>query len=146
MIRICTGLCAFLALVLTACAPLSPAPQSSQAARIASAPGKAVIYIVRGRPDISDMPATLALDDRVIGSTHAGTYFRLEVAPGRHRLAGYASDNGAIALDVQADRVYFVQHTVAGNWREASAQSFFELIDEARARAAMAGSVEVGRV
>jgi hypothetical protein len=66
----------------------------------------------------------------------------MEVAPGRHRLAGYGSDNGAVTLDVQADRVYFVQHTVTGHWREGSAHSFFELIDEARARAALATTVK----
>jgi hypothetical protein len=93
------------------------------------------------RPDLSYLTATLNLDDQMIGSTHAGTYMRLEVAPGRHRITGYGQDNGAITLDVQADRVYFVRHTVSGSWRATNPHSHFSVIDEAQARAAMAGAV-----
>jgi hypothetical protein len=67
---------------------------------------------------------------------------RLEVAPGRHHISGYGHDNGAITLDVQADRIYFVQHTVSGSWRSTSPHSFFTVINEARARAAMAGAID----
>lgn len=129
-------------LILSACTSMSP-PRSSTAAapQIESAPGKAVIYIVRTRPDMSYLAAPLALDDRMIGATYAGTYLRLEVPPGRHRITGYAQDNGSITIDTQADRVYFVQHTVSGSWRATSPMSFFHVMDEARARAAMAGAV-----
>ena len=53
-----------------------------------STAGKAVIYVVRTRPDVSYLTAQLALDDDIIGVTHAGTYMRLEAAPGRHRISG----------------------------------------------------------
>jgi hypothetical protein len=143
MLRIWIGIVASVAM-LGACAPLSPSVQSTAAPRIEGTPGKAVIYIVRTRPDLSYLTAPLALDDQMIGATNAGTYFRLEVAPGHHRIAGYAQDSGAINLDVQANRVYFVQHTVAGSWRATSPNSFFHVIDESRARAAMAGAVRAG--
>jgi hypothetical protein len=122
---------------------MPPSPSRTGAVpQIESAPpGKAVIYIVRTRPDMSYLATPLALDDRMIGATYAGTYFRLEVAPGRHRIAGYAQDNGSIAIDTQPDHVYFVQHTVSGSWRATSPTSFFRVMDEARARAAMAGTV-----
>ena len=135
----------FTALVLlAACAPMAPAPGSEAAPQVQGAPGKAVIYLVRARPDISYLTATLTLDDQLIGSTHAGTYMRLEVTPGRHQISGYGQDNGSIALDVQADRIYFVQHSVSGSWRATNPHSFFRVIDENTARAAMAGAQKIG--
>jgi hypothetical protein len=140
MTKIWIGIIAAVA-ALAGCAPMATAPGSAAAPSIQGTPGKAVIYIVRTRPDTSYLTGALTLNGDPIGATHAGTYMRLEVAPGRHRLSGYAGDNGAITLDTQADRVYFVQHSVSGSWRAQSPHSFFTIIDEARARAAMAGAV-----
>jgi uncharacterized protein DUF2846 len=130
------------ALLLAACAPMSTAPQSNVGPRIESVPGKAVIYLVRTRPDLSYLTTTIVLDDQIVGATYAGTHFRFEVAPGRHRISGYGQDNGAITLDVQADRVYFVQHSVSGSWRATSPHSFFTVLDEARGRAALARAMQ----
>jgi hypothetical protein len=123
--------------LLGGCTSMAPAPQSS-VPRIEGAPGKAVVYIVRTRPDMSYLAAPLVVDDRMIGASYAGTYFRLELAPGRHRISGYGQDNGAMTLDVQPDRLYFIQHTVSGSWRATSPHSFFSVMNEGRARAAMA--------
>ncbi len=142
MVKTWIGIVAVVVL-LAACTSMSTAPQLDAMPRIEGAPGKSVIYVVRTRPDVSQLTATLSLDDRLIGSTHQGTYMRLEVAPGRHRIAGYGQDNGAITLDVQADRIYFVRHTVSGSWRATNPHSFFRVIDEAQARAAMAGTQNV---
>ena len=129
---------------LGACAPMPPATDSSAGPSIQGTPGKAVVYIIRTRPDVSYLTAPLVLGDRMIGASYAGTHFRLELDPGRHRLSGYASDNGAINLDVQADRIYFVQHTVSGSWRAVNPHSFFRLIDESTARSAIAGTSRAG--
>ena len=133
-------------LALSACAPMAPAPSSAgaPAAAIQGTPGKAVIYLVRTRPDTSYLTGAVTLDGDMLGATFAGTYMRLEVAPGRHRLAGYGQDTGAITLNVQSDRIYFVQHSVSGSWKAQSPHSFFTLIDENRARAAMAGASRAG--
>jgi hypothetical protein len=123
---------------LAACAPMSTAPGYSVAPAVQGTPGKAVIYLVRTRPDASYLTAPLTLDEQALGATFAGTYMRLEVAPGRHRIAGSGSDMGAITLNVQPDQVYFVQHSVAGSWRAPAPSSFFTLLDESRGRAALA--------
>ena len=124
---------------LAGCASTSPAPGYSGAApAVQASPGKAVIYIVRTRPDTSYLTAPLTLDGQPIGATFAGTHMRLELAPGRHRLSGYGSDNASITVDVASDRVYFVQHSVAGSWRATNPQSFFTLLDDSRGRAALA--------
>ena len=99
---------------------------------------------MRTRPDLSYLPTTIKLNDQMIGSTYAGTYFRLEVQPGRHVLTGYGEDNGSITLDVQADRLYFVQHTVSGSWRATSPHSFFRIIPESEGRAVVARGVLAG--
>src|SRR5688572_26823974 len=101
---------------LAACAPMTPAPASGAAApAIQGTPGKAVVYLVRTRPDTSYLTGAITVDGDLVGVTHAGTYMRLELTPGRHRIGGYTHDTGAITLDVQADRVYFVQHSVSGS-------------------------------
>lgn len=144
MLKTWLGILASLVL-FAACAPMGLSPRSPTAApQVQGTPGKAVIYVVRSRPDLSYLTATLTLDDQLIGSTHAGTYMRLEVSPGRHRLSGFAQDNGAITLDVQSDRVYFVQHTVSGSWRATNPHSFFRVIDENTARGVMRGAQLVG--
>ena len=137
------GMLALLAL-LAGCAGMGPSAQQTQAVQIEGTKGMAVIYLVRTAPDVSYLTTPVVLDDRMIGSTHAGTYFRLEVPAGRHVLSGYAQDAGALALDVQADRIYFVQHTVSGSWRVTSPHSFFRVIDETRGRAALVGAQRLG--
>lgn len=130
-------------LALTGCAPLAPAPDA-QAVRIEGTPGMAVIYLVRTRPDVSYLTAPVLIGDRMLGATYAGTYIRIEVPAGRHRLSGYASDNGALTVDVERDRIYFVQHSVSGSWRATNPHSFFRVMDEARGRAAMVGASKAG--
>ena len=131
--------------LLSACAPMTPPMQTAGTPRIEGAPpGKAIVYVVRTRPDMSYLTAPIVFDDTMIGSTHAGTYFRIEAAPGRHRISGYAQDNGSMVLDLQPDRVYFIQHTVSGSWRATSPHSFFSVMDEGRARASIARSFPGG--
>jgi hypothetical protein len=125
---------------LAGCASTAPAP--GVAPSVQSTPGSAVIYVVRTRPDASYLTAPLTLDGQPIGATFAGTHMRLEVAPGQHRISGYASDSGAINLNVSADRVYFVQHSVAGSWRATSPSSFFTVLDDSRGRAALARATQ----
>ncbi len=102
----------FIAILLAGCVQLPPSPQDLQAKRFEPVPGKAVIYLVRNNPDISGVAATLKLDDVIMGSTYPGTYFRWEVAPGRHRIGGFGPDNGEITLATEAGKIYFVQQVV----------------------------------
>jgi hypothetical protein len=126
--------------LLSGCAQVGPGPGATQAVQIEKTAGMAVVYLVRTRPDISYLTAPIVVDDKYVGPTYAGTYMRLELTPGRHVISGYAQDNGAITLNVQADRVYFVQHSVSGSWRATSPHSFFSMMDESRARTAIANS------
>ena len=142
MLKTWTGILALIAL-LAGCAPLSP--RDREAVRIEGTPGKAVIYLVRTNPDLSTVSATVTLNGDLLGTTHAGTYFRVEVPAGRHRFSGYAGDSGSITVDVQSDRIYFIRQTVAGYERSPSSlSSFFSMIDEKRGRAALVGADRIG--
>jgi hypothetical protein len=131
---------AALVCALAACVQLQPTPEDLQARRFDPTPGKAVIYLVRTNPDIGDAASTLWLDDRLIGTTYQGSYVRMEVNPGSHRIRGYAPDTGAITLDVAADRMYFVRQTVVGGAHATNPQSSFITVDERWARSVIAQS------
>ena len=132
MRRLLPALLLFLS--LAGCAPLPPTPEDVQAKRFEAVPGQSVIYLVRPFPDASHEGATLWLDERVMGSTFPGTYFRWVVPPGRHRIAGYAGDSGSIVLDTGPGRVYFVYHSF-GRPLGFSGVSYFQIIDEGNGRA-----------
>ena len=126
-------LAVLLLLILGACAELPPTPQDLAAKRFENVQGQSVIYLVRPYPDASHQGATLWLDDRVMGSTFPGTYFRWLVPPGRHRIAGYAGDSGNITLDTAPGGVYFVYQSF-GRPFGFSGQSYFQLLDPSYGR------------
>ena len=125
-------------LALTGCVQMPPTPQDIQARRFESIPDRSVIYIVRDVLD-NDLAATILLDDSFSITTYPGTYYRWEVAPGRHRLAGFASDSGSFVLNTAPGRVYFVQQRL--NQLMSFAMSRFYLVSEAEARTVVARSV-----
>jgi hypothetical protein len=133
-----------LVFALAACAQLPPSPQEIEAKRFEAAPGQAVIYLVRDVPDFTDVGAAVMLDDRLMGSTYPGTFFRWVVPPGRHEIRGYAGDSGHYVLDVSPDRVYFVQQSVTRFFPVPSSQSRFQLVPEPHGRAAVLRSVLAG--
>lgn len=102
----------FLLVALAGCAVRPPSPQDLQAKRFETLPDKAVVYLYRDLPDFSNSPASFTLDTQPQGTTYPGTYFRLELAPGRHRLAGFAGDAGVFEFDTQPGILYFVRQTV----------------------------------
>jgi hypothetical protein len=143
MSRILTGAIALL-MLLAACAPLPPTPADVAAQKFDPVPGQAVIYLVRESPDLSYLTAPVVLNDEFIGSTQAGTYFRLELPPGRHEIRGFGADIGSIRVDAQAGRIYFVRQRVGGDFRTTNPSSFFSLVSEQEGRAAVRRSVRLG--
>ena len=99
--------------VVAACVQLPPTPEDLEAKRFEPAPGKAVIYLVRSNADLTYDATSVMLDGQMMGSTYVGTYFRWVVAPGRHTIAGFAGDNGSLAIDVASERIYFIQQSVS---------------------------------
>lgn len=122
----------FLLLLLAACATREPGPEELRSKRFEAIPDKAVVYLYRDRPDFVNNPAGLTLDGQSLGSTYPGTYYRLELAPGRHRIAGFAGDAGVVVFDTQPGKLYFVRHIVSRLLR--FDQSFFHFVSEAQGR------------
>lgn len=132
----------FLALFLLAgCAQLPLTPQDLQARNFQALPDKAVIYLVRDYPDFSDQPATVWLGDSGMVTTYAGTYYRWEVPPGTHRIAGFGPDNGSITLSTEPGRLYFVQQRLQPFLR--FPQSAFYVVAEPFGRAVVNRAVLV---
>jgi len=102
------------AMLVAGCVQLPPAPEDLQAKRFETVPGKSVIYLVRSNPDVTQLVTSVYLDETIRGASYPGTYFRWEVAPGQHRIAGFAGDDGNIAITTEAGKIYYVRQIVTG--------------------------------
>ena len=124
-------------------APLPLSPADTQARKMEAPPaGMGVIYLVRQDPDHNRVPATITLGDKAMITTYPGTYYRWEVPPGRHDIAGAFVDNGKISVQVEAGKTYYVQQWTQPWLRYA--KSYFEPVSEAQARAVISRSILAG--
>lgn len=133
---------AFIPILLAGFAQLPPSPQDIQAKKFEAVPDKAVIYLVRDYPDFGDVAATIWLGDKVKITTYPGTYYRWEVAPGTHRIAGQGVDIGTIAVKTERGRIYYVLQRTAP--LQNYARSHFSVVTEPVGRAAVRRAVLVG--
>ena len=109
------------ALLLAGCAQTPPIPEDIQAKKFESVPGKSVIYVVRQLVDSAE-GHTLTLDDRQMITTYRGTYYRWEVEPGTHRVAGFGAGTLSVTLTTAPGRLYFLEHTVVGDPEDGGVQ------------------------
>jgi hypothetical protein len=130
-----------LLLLLGACSTLQPNFQDADARQFYSVPGKSVIYLVREKPDPHPHPTVVTLNNSVESLTYPGTFVRWEVTPGMQRIAGYAGDGGAIALNTEPGKIYFIRQTVAPV--QSLLQSKFNTINEQDGRAVVTRSARI---
>ena len=109
------------ALLLAGCAQLPPSPEDIQAKKFQIPSDKSAIYVVRTPMDSSE-PGSLALGNSQI-TTHRGTYYRWEVAPGTHRVSGLGFGVESVTLTTTPGRIYFLEHTVIGDPDDGGVQS-----------------------
>jgi len=102
------------ALLLAGCAQLPPSPADIQAKTFQTRPDMSVIYVVRTPMDSLEASG-LTLDGRALITTHRGTYYRWEVAPGTHRVAGFGFGVESMTLTTAPGKIYFLEHTVLGD-------------------------------
>lgn len=122
---------AWAAAVLLALAGCASTPQASlerdaEAKQFITHPNAATIYVYR--PDFvsADPDSVLYADNRLIGATLAGTYFRLDVRPGTHLLHGTGYDQGRLKLETRSGELHFVAlNVLAGesHFRQVSADT-----------------------
>ena len=102
-----------LILTVAAWAQTPPSPQAITDKKIDPVAGKAVVYIVQ--PPFGTYDAGLLLDESTQIRTWPGTFYRWVTTPGAHAIrSSQANLSARIKLDVEAGKVYFVQHTVNG--------------------------------
>jgi hypothetical protein len=81
-------------------------------------PGAAGVYVYRSPFNTEPDDNVLYVDGRLIGSTVPGTYFRVNLAPGKHTLHGTGVDLGELTIDMRPGMLYFVDLSViAGHSR-----------------------------
>ncbi len=101
-----------LGLGLAGCVTREPSLQEIKSKRFETVADKAVVYLYRDRPDFIDAAVSFTLDGQHQGASYRGTYYRFELAPGRHRIAGFAGDIGHIEFMTEAGKLYFIRHAV----------------------------------
>jgi hypothetical protein len=101
-------------LLLTACASTPQASRESDAdaKQFVTHPGSSTLYVYRSELDLLREQTVLYIDERLIGSTLPGGYFRIDTVPGRHVLQGIAGDTGRLALETRPGTLYFVEMQV----------------------------------
>lgn len=113
-----TCILTFILLALAGCAstPQASSERDAEARQYASHPGSSTIYVYRPDLGASESDTVLWLDGKLIGATLPRTFFRVNVEPGKHMLAGMGYDNGKLMIETRPGEIYFVSLTVvAGN-------------------------------
>ena len=119
---------ALFAALLAGCAsvPQASSERDAQAKQFVTNPRTSTLYVFRDGFSVGGMGidgSELYVDRRLIGSTLPGSFFRIDLRPGKHFLNGYAFDQGKMTLETRPGELYFVKLTVAdGN-------SAFALVD-----------------
>jgi hypothetical protein len=104
-----------LLLALGGCASTPQAGRTldAEAKRFETHPGFAGIYVYRPDLGANTMEDTiLYVDDRHIGQTLPGTFFRVDVQPGTRVVLGSAGVGSGIKIDARPGELYFVQLNV----------------------------------
>jgi hypothetical protein len=124
-------ICAAAALSGCASTPQASPERDAEAKRFVAHPASAAVYVYRSDFRSGDddwTQSVLWIDDRLIGQTLPGTYYRVDLRPGAHRLRGDGPDQGRLTINTAAGQVYFVRLNVV------TGTSRFTLVDPATGR------------
>lgn len=120
------------ALMIAACAQIPESPQEIEAEKFKPVPGKAVVYIAQN--PFGEYSAGLICDDGTQFTTFPGTFYRWVATPGTHTIKSSEGNlNASITLQVEAGKIYFVQHYVTGI-RGSTTDSSLQKIDDKTGR------------
>lgn len=96
--------------MLSGCAstPEASRERDADAKQFTTHPGYSTLYVYRPDADSQDNDTVLWVDGRLIGATLPKTYFRINLDPGKHTLAGMGYDNGTLTIETRPGEIYFV--------------------------------------
>ena len=129
-------------LLLALCAACTSTPQATrerdaEAKRFEPVTRDAVIYIYRPGIVMAGPETTLWVDNRLVGSSLPGTFFRVIVFPGRNLIDTSPPDSGRLAISTLASEVTFVEMRSEGGPNGAPVSRFRVMAPE-EAKAAIA--------
>ncbi len=101
-------LLAWLALAGCASTPQATRDRDTDAKQFSSHPAHSTLYIYRPDQASPESDTVLWIDGRLIGATLPGSYFRVNLDPGKHTLAGMGHDNGTLTIETRPGELYFV--------------------------------------
>ena len=127
------------ALLFAGCAQVPQDPEYLRDTVFQTLPDRSVIYVVRSSLD-SGESSGLILDERVHFTSYPRSFYRWEVAPGTHRVEGFASASESVTLMTAPGGIYFLQHTVLGNPRDGVLHTALRQIGAPEGRALVARS------
>jgi len=129
---------AVIGMAIAACAQIPPSPEQIEAQKLQAVPGKSVVYIVQD--SFRDYNAGLELDDGTQINTWPGTFYRWVTVPGTHTIRSSDGNlSASIVLQLDAGKIYFVQHTVNGI-RGSTTEAGLHKIDDRTGRRLVARS------
>jgi len=107
-----------LLLALAGCTstPIASPERDAEAKRFLPRADAAVIYVYRDETGTAlDLDTTVLLvNDRLIGSTLPGGFFRFDARAGAHLLQGHGFDQGRLKIDARNGEITFVSLRTAG--------------------------------
>ncbi len=104
-------------------------------------PEKSVIYLVRDRGDVWQFGVEVQLDGKPMGETQPMTYFRWEVAPGKHVIVSQTTPPAVLELRTEAGGLYYVWQDI--NSGQLRAPSRLERVDVYTAKETMTTAVRL---
>ena len=131
-----------LSILMLVCAGCAATPEATrerdaEAKRFEPVTREAVIYVYRPEAVLSGPETTLWVDNRLVGGSLPGTFFRVIALPGRNVIDTSPPDTGRIHITTQGNDVTFVEMRTEGG-RDGAPSSRFRVMPPAAAQAAIA--------
>ncbi|MPZ44113.1 MAG: hypothetical protein GEV05_12035 [Betaproteobacteria bacterium] len=125
--------------LVAACAstPQATPERTAEARRFEPVTREAVIYIYRSGVALSGPETTLWVDNRLVGASLPGTFFRVIALPGRNVIDTSPPDTGRIEITTQGNDVTYVEMITEGG-RNNPPNTRFRLMQPDDAKAAIA--------
>ena len=122
---------------ITQCTPVVFSPlENREGNQIKPDPNQSVILVYRNLNEGAGVPVVLFLDGKKIGDIPIKTYYRFEVAPGRHIIRSESDDNSILEVIAEKGKIYFVRQKVTMGFTRDHVE--LDLVSEER------GAVEIG--
>jgi hypothetical protein len=113
-VRVLLVLAAVFLIAACTTTPEATPARDAEAKRFEPVTRDSVIYIYRPDSWPSGGITNLTADDRIIGASLPGTFFRIIVLPGRTVLDTHAPDQGRIEVETHGNDVVFIEMRTSG--------------------------------